>query len=138
MHTQNEGCDRINFVVMLIKGTRTGSDDDDYHHHNIDKGRLRLWTAAINVLIVQLPGDILALRTTVEWCLQTKTPDSFTRALWQSPQQSSGSKQEEREKGMMNLVFRSIFVHTCKELFTYREIYDMGSPALLPFPTKVC
>jgi hypothetical protein len=47
MHTQNQGCDRINFVVMLIKGTRIGSDDDDddddhHHHHNIDKGRLRL------------------------------------------------------------------------------------------------
>jgi hypothetical protein len=32
-----------------------------------------------------------------------KTPDLSTRALWQSYQPSSGSKQEEWAKGMMNL-----------------------------------
>jgi hypothetical protein len=43
---------------------------------------------------VHPPGDIWPWRTMMEWCLQRKTPDSSTRALWQSCQQSSGSKQE--------------------------------------------
>jgi hypothetical protein len=43
-----------------------------------------------------------------------KTTDSSTRALSQSYQQSSGSKQEERANGMMNLALPLIFVDTCK------------------------
>jgi hypothetical protein len=35
-----------------------------------------------------------------------------TRALWQLYQQSSSSKHEEREKEVMNLALRIIFVHT--------------------------
>jgi hypothetical protein len=43
-----------------------------------------------------------------------KTPDLSTRALWQSNQKSSGSKQEEQVKGTMNLASQSIFVQICK------------------------
>jgi hypothetical protein len=34
--------------------------------------------------------------------------------FWKSYQQSSGSRQEERTKGTMNLAFRSTSVHICK------------------------
>jgi hypothetical protein len=64
-------------------------------------------------------------------CLQRKTPDSSTRALWHSYQQS-GSKQEEWVKGMKILsckvflfILTSDFLHAVKS-------YDMGPPALLP------
>jgi hypothetical protein len=40
--------------------------------------------------------------------------DPSTKALWQSYQHLSVSKQEERAKGMMDLALQSIFVHTFK------------------------
>jgi hypothetical protein len=52
----------------------------------------------------------------------TGKTDSPTRALWQSYQQSSGSKQVKQAKGMMNLTLRSMFVHTWKRFFTCRKI----------------
>jgi hypothetical protein len=63
-------------------------DDDDYH---VDGVTLRIWNEAINEPIVHLPVDTRAWRSTVEWCREPKN-DSSTTALWQSYQQSSGSK----------------------------------------------
>jgi hypothetical protein len=76
--------------------------------------RLRLRTAATNWPIVHPSGDIWAWGTTMELCRQRTSPDSSTRALWQLYQkESSGSKQEERGKGMVNSVLLSIFVYSC-------------------------
>jgi len=64
------------------------ADDDDDDDEHVDGVRLCLWTAATNGPTVHYPGDIWAWRTMVEWwCRQRKTPDSSTRALWQSYQQ---------------------------------------------------
>jgi hypothetical protein len=52
-------------------------------------------------------------------------------------QQSSGSKQEEREKGRLNLAFWSIFVHSCKWFLHAVKSYDTGPPALLSLRRKV-
>jgi len=37
-------------------------------------------------------GDVWVWRTMVEWWCQQRTPDSTTRALWKSYQQSSNTK----------------------------------------------
>jgi hypothetical protein len=59
------------------------------------------------------PRRYRRIETKVEWCQQRKTHDLSTRALQQSYQLSSGSKQEEQGKKMINLALRIIFVHTC-------------------------
>jgi hypothetical protein len=43
-----------------------------------------------------------------------KTSDSSTTALAILAAEPSGSKEEDRVKGMMNLAVRSNFVHSCK------------------------
>jgi hypothetical protein len=53
-------------------------------------------------------------------------------------QQSSSSKQEEREKEM-NLALLSTFVQIFQVTFLYAvKSYDKGPPALLPLRRKVC
>jgi hypothetical protein len=91
-------------------------DGDDH----VDGVRLRLWTAATNVAICHLPGDIWAWRTMVEGYRQGKT-DSSTRAFWQSYQQNHvTAKQEELMKEMMNLVYE--ISHISKGSLTSRKI----------------
>jgi hypothetical protein len=51
------------------------------------------------------------------------------------PVESSGSKQEEPTKEIMNLVLLSIFVHSSEIIFTSRK--NMGPPALLILRRKV-
>jgi hypothetical protein len=70
---------------------------------------------------------IWAWRTMVEWYRQGKTPHSSTRALWQSYQQSPGSKQKKQAKWMMNSALRSIFVQTCKWSFTCSKALRHGT-----------
>jgi hypothetical protein len=85
--------------------------------------RLHLWTAATSRPLVYLPGDIWAWRTMVEWCWQKKTPDSSTRALWQSYQDSClVASRRNLVKGMMNMTLQSIFVHTSKWFFACLKI----------------
>jgi hypothetical protein len=72
-------------------------DDDDSHY--VKGVRLCLWTAATSGPTVHPPGDLWAWRTMVKWCQQGKTPDSSTRPLWQSYQQSYlVARQEELAK----------------------------------------
>jgi hypothetical protein len=54
------------------------------------------------------------------------------------PTESSGRKQEERAKVVMNLALGSICVYTCKRLFLHVTFYEMFSPALLPLRRKSC
>jgi hypothetical protein len=62
----------------------TEEDVDVNDHDNHVKGvRLHLWAAATNGPIVHPPGDVWALRAMMELYWQSKTPISFTRALWQ-------------------------------------------------------
>jgi hypothetical protein len=66
-----------------------------------------LWTAATNGPTIHLPGDIRAWRTTVRWYRQGKTPNSSTRASWQSYQQSPLiEKQEELAKEIIDFCLR--------------------------------
>jgi hypothetical protein len=58
---------------------------------------------------------------------RVKTPDLSTRALYQSYQQSFGSKQKQRAKGMMNLSLLSIFISTCNWFFTCRKTLQHGA-----------
>jgi hypothetical protein len=69
----------------------------------------------------------------VDWCQQEKSPD-FMENL---PAESSGSKQEKRGKGMMNFALRSIFVRTCKWLFTCRNILRHGASGFTSPPKEV-
>jgi hypothetical protein len=88
--------------------------------------------------ILHNPGDIWAQRTMVKWYGHWKTPDSFTRTLWQFYKQSSSSKQEERAKEMINLALRSIFVNTSQALFYVSYILRHGPTDLLPLRRKAC
>jgi hypothetical protein len=54
------------------------------------------------------------------------------------PAESSGTKQEKRAKGMMNLAFRRIFYGTCKWFVHAVISYDIGPPALVPLRRKAC
>jgi hypothetical protein len=63
----------------------------------------------------------------VEWYRQRKTPYSSRRALWQSFQQSSGSKQEEWANGIINLALGTVFVLTGKGFLAYRKILRHGA-----------
>jgi hypothetical protein len=61
------------------------------------------------------PDDVWTWETMVKWCRQTKTSWFFHQSsLVILPAESSGSKQEEQEKGMINLAFLSISFHSCK------------------------
>jgi hypothetical protein len=54
------------------------------------------------------------------------------------PAESSGSKQEERAKGIMNSALWSIFVHTCKWFLHAVKSYDMVPPASVPLRRNAC
>jgi hypothetical protein len=92
---------------LLVRSSMPSHDDD-----HIDEVRLRLWIAATNGHIIHSPDYIWASRTMVKWYLQKKTPDSSTRALWKSYQQSYlVVNQEEFGEKIMNLAFKvSLFI----------------------------
>jgi hypothetical protein len=106
------------------------------HDDHVDRARLYLWTAATNGPIVHPPGDIWVWKTVVEWYQQRKAPDSSTRALWQSYQQSSITKQKELAKEMMDLALRSILVHTWKGYLTCRKIFRHGADGFTSPPEE--
>jgi hypothetical protein len=73
--------------------------------------------------------------------LTEKAPDSSTRALWKSYQQSSGSKQEERTNGMRNMALRItvfLFILTGYFLHVVNVKFYISPPTLLPLRRKSC
>jgi hypothetical protein len=56
------------------------------------------------------------------WNVNRKIPHSSTRQHWQFYQQSSGSKQEDQLKGMMNLALKSILLILACDSFTGHKI----------------
>jgi hypothetical protein len=94
---------------------------------------LRLRTVVTNGLVVHSSGDMWVWRA-----MLGKTPDLSTRALWQSYQQSSGSKQEDWVKGMRIWpceVF--LFILATDPLHSVKSYY-MGPLALLPLHRNLC
>jgi hypothetical protein len=74
----------------------------------------------------------------MQWYQQRKSPDLSTRALWLSYKQSSGSKQDEWVKEIMNLALQSIFVHTSQVIFfTCHKILQRGASGFIS-PLKKC
>jgi hypothetical protein len=72
----------------------------------------------------------------VECYRQGKSPDSSTRALEKSYQQSYlVAKQKKVGEDMMNLALPSIFAHTSKGLLTSRKILRYGADGFT-FPSK--
>jgi hypothetical protein len=107
-------------VLLIIKAG--GTYDDDH----VDGGRLYLWAAATNGPIVQIPGDVWAWGTMVEWYRQGKIPDSSTRALWQFYQQNYlVVKQEVWE--IMKFALRNISFLLSKGSLTCRKILRHGA-----------
>jgi hypothetical protein len=89
-----------------------------------DGVRLCLRTAATNGPIFHLPGDMWARRAMWQWwCRLGITPDSSTRALWQSYQQ--------RHLGQVGLdEGMRILPNSIRN--TSRESYDMGLRLYFP------
>jgi hypothetical protein len=77
--------------------------------------RLRLWIAATNGPNINPPCDIWAWTTMVELYRQGNIPDSFTRFLWQSYQQSTSSKAQETWQ-------RKCWIWPTKYLCSYFEV----------------
>jgi hypothetical protein len=83
------------------------------------------------------------------WCMSMELHDGMysteetSLSVHQSslavlPTESSGSKQQERVKGMMNFALLNIFVHTCKWFLHAEKPYDLGPPSLRPIQRKAC
>jgi hypothetical protein len=101
--------------------------------------RLRLWTTASNGPLVNPSGDKWAWRTMVTWwCRERKTPDSSTRAVWQSYRQIHLVAKQEEVTKEMNIALRSISFILRRALQNAAKSYDMGSTALLPLWRKAC
>jgi hypothetical protein len=80
---------------------------------------------------------IWACITMVEWYRQGKTPDSYTRAFWQSYLQSHlVASQEELGEGNYTFSLWSIFVHTLKLFLHAVKSYDMAPTAVFPLRRK--
>jgi hypothetical protein len=91
-------------------------------------GETTLRSAATNKHIVHPPDETWAWRSLVEWYLQGKTPDSSTRALWQSYQQNHlVARQEILDERNAEFSRQIIFVHTCKWFFACRKILRHGA-----------
>jgi hypothetical protein len=81
----------------------------------VDGMRLRLWTVATKRPVVHLPCDIWVRKATVEWYRQGKTPDYFTRYIWQLYQQSPSSEGGSGRKECWILPTKYLF-HTLRVL----------------------
>jgi hypothetical protein len=104
-----------------------GGTDDNH----VDVVRPCLWTATTNGLIVHSRDDVWVWRAMVERRRQEKTPDSSTRALCQSYEHSHEELGEGNGFGL-----RSIFVHTKKWHFSYREILRYGTSGFTSPPKE--
>jgi hypothetical protein len=104
------------------------ANDDD----RVSGVRLRLWTATTNGPIVHPPGDTWVWRA-MEWYRQGKTPDTSTRALWNSYQHRHlvTSRRNGRKEWEFSLTkyfcshLQVMFLHSVKSTV-------MGPPAILP------
>jgi hypothetical protein len=105
---------------------------DDKHVGDV---RLRLWTAVTIVSIVHTSGDIWTWRTIVWWWYRRgKTSDSCQSSLAIPPAVTSGSKQEERVKEMINLAFEVSFSYF-EVIFICRKVLWHGANDFT-FPPK--
>jgi hypothetical protein len=87
------------------------------------------------------PRWYMNMETMLEWYRQWETPDSSTRAVWKSYQQSHlVAKQEELLNEMMNLTLQSavFFVHISEGSSTCHKVLQHGLTALLPLRRKAC
>jgi hypothetical protein len=112
-------CKKLIWMLPVLQCGIGYTFDDDH----VNGARLRLYTAATNGPIFLPPSDIWVWRATVEWYWLGKTPDSFTRALWQSYGQSYISNSEENDK-----FGRTYFVRSSK---CSLKSYDVRPTALL-------
>jgi hypothetical protein len=111
-------------IFVLSQSTSHVVVDDHYHrHHHVDWVRLRLWTATINGQVI----GMWVYRTVVEWYRQGKTPDSSTRALWQSYRQSSNSKAGGTDKIIYELCLTKYLFHVSERSLTCRKILRHGA-----------
>jgi hypothetical protein len=98
---------RQNIEVDYFYKIQIAFIDDD--HVAGERLRSELWPP--NGPIVHPIRDIWVWGTMVECYRQGKTPDLYSRALWQSYQQSHlAAAQEELGKEIMNLTLRSVIV----------------------------
>jgi hypothetical protein len=100
-------------------------------------GRLCLRTAATNGPNVHPPGDSLCEHAERWWWWRRLwiTPDSSTRALWQSYQQSHLGQLEGMDEGVR--IF-PISIWNTSDVQHVVKSYDRGPPALLPVRRNVC
>jgi hypothetical protein len=105
---------------------------------DVDGMRLRLWTAATNRPIVYPLGDTWAWITMVKWFWQRKTPDSFTRALWYSYQQSHlVASRRNRQREWWIWPCKVFLLILASDLLTCRKIL-WHEASLLPLQRKAC
>jgi hypothetical protein len=117
-----------------MRGRKNNIDDD-----HVDGMRLRLWPAATNgPIVLLLEGIIWAWRTMVEWYRQRKTPDSSTRALWQSYHQRKRVTQEGLAKKIINFALRRISFILRRLLYHAIKSCDTAPTALIPHRRKSC
>jgi hypothetical protein len=100
--------------------------------------RLCLWTAAANRPNVHFPGDIWAWWTGGMMLTEENSWFIYQSSLATVPAESSGSKQEELVKGMMNLALQSVFIYTCEWFFMCHKILWHGVSSFTSPPGKAC
>jgi hypothetical protein len=83
-----------------------------------------------------IPQVMWTWRIIVEWCRQRKIPDSFTGALWQSYQQSSGSKQAEWAKGLRIRSCEVFLLILASGFFTCRKFSRHGASGFTSLPKE--
>jgi hypothetical protein len=100
---------------------------DGVIHHHVD-GVRRLWTAATNVPIVYVPGDIWAWKATEGWYRQGK--------LLIRPAEPSGSKSGGTGRRKVWILSTKYFFHTSKGSLTCRKILRHGDEGFTSSPKK--
>jgi hypothetical protein len=116
----------------LLKTQCLGNEDD------VDRLRIRLWTADTNGPIIHLPGNIWA------WKLWWNNTDRGKILI--GPSDFSGNhisshpvaKRERLAKEMTNLALWNIFFHALKGSLTCRKISRHGADGFTSLRRKMC